>query len=387
MNYRSFPKIPDVQVSALGFGFMRLPTCADGSVDVEATRSLVKTAYENGINYYDTAWVYHGGESEKVLGRILEEEGLRDKVYVATKMPCWDIKVYDDFERILDAQLEKLRTDHIDFYLMHAMHKARWEEMMEKGAIKFLEKAKADGKIRHIGFSFHDSIDAFKFIVDSYAGWEFCQIQYNYLDDDGEKTRANPGKQALEYAAAHEIGVVIMEPLRGGMLANPPKGITDIFKDAPVPRLPAEWGLKFIWERQEVTCVLSGMNEMTQVLSNCAFASNSHPNSMPAKEMDVVMQAKKWFEDRIKVPCTGCSYCMPCPKGVDIPAVFREYNGMSMRGAYETTDRALSTGYANMVKGGHGQDKCVRCGLCMKHCPQGIQIPDRLKEADTAMTV
>ena len=383
MNYRHFPLIDDCKISALGFGCMRLPLVSGTQdIDKEKTRELIKAAYNEGINYYDTAWPYHHGTSEEVLGSILVEENLRDKVYIADKCPVWEIKQESDFDRILDEQLRRLKTDHIDFYLLHAMHESSWEDMKKLHATSFLERAKKLGKIRHIGFSFHDSLDVFKKMIDEYKGWEFCQIQYNYLDDDGEKQTSNPGKQALAYAAKREIGVIIMEPLRGGLLANPPKGVRDIFAAAETPRLPAEWGLRFVWESQEVVTALSGMNDMTQVLVNCATASAAFPNSLPQKQLAVIAQAKNWFESRIKVPCTGCKYCMPCPMGVDIPEVFSAYNDASMKGAFEEdAPKMVSAHYLELVKSGKGVDKCVKCGACAAKCPQHIDIPNILATA------
>jgi len=387
MNYRHFPLIDDCKISALGFGCMRLPLVqGTKDIDKEKTRELIKTAYNEGVNYYDTAWPYHHGTSEEVLGSILAEENLRDSVYIADKCPVWEIKEESDFDKILDEQLRRLKTDHIDFYMLHAMGANQWENMKKLHATSFLERAKKLGKIRHIGFSFHDSLDVFKKMIDEYAGWEFCQIQYNYLDDDGEKQTANPGKQALAYAAKHEIGVIAMEPLRGGLLANPPKGVRDIFAAAETPRLPAEWGLRFVWESQEIVTALSGMNDITQVLVNCATASASFPNSLPQKQLAVVKQAKDWFKSRIKVPCTHCNYCMPCPQGVSIPDIFWGYNDSSMRGAFEEgVPKTVVADYLEMVKEGKGADKCVGCGLCATKCPQHIQIPERLKEAHEKM--
>jgi predicted aldo/keto reductase-like oxidoreductase len=383
MNYRHFPLIDDCKISALGFGCMRFPLVpGTEDIDKEKTRELIKAAYNEGVNYYDTAWPYHHGTSEEVLGSILQEENLRDKVYIADKCPVWEIKEEADFDRILDEQLRRLKTDHIDFYLLHAMNASSWENMKKLHATSFLERAKKLGKIKHIGFSFHDSLDVFKKMIDEYAGWEFCQVQYNYLDDDGEQQTSNPGKQALAYAAKHEIGVIVMEPLRGGLLANPPKGVRDIFAAAETPRLPAEWGLRFVWESQEVVTALSGMNDMTQVLVNCATASTAFPNSLPQKQLAVVKQAKDWFESRIKVPCTHCNYCMPCPQGVSIPDVFSEYNDASLRGAFEEgAPKTVSADYIKLKKEGKGADKCVSCGLCATKCPQHIKIPDVLKEA------
>lgn len=386
MNYRTFPKIDDCKISCLGFGLMRLPLLPNSQeIDKEKTRNLVKLAIDQGINYFDTAYPYHQKKSEIVFGEIVKEENLRDKIYIADKMPVWEVQKEEDFYRILDEQLSKLQTDYIDFYLLHAMNKERWEKVKSLNGIKFLENAKAQGKIKHIGFSFHDNIDAFKKIVDDYEGFEFCQIQYNYIDEDGEKRTQNPGWQGLKYAGQKELGVIIMEPLRGGLLANPPEQIRDIFASAEVPRLPAEWALRYIWESQEVVTALSGMNSEDQVMVNCAVASTAFPNSMPNSQIEVIKKAQKWFDSKIKVPCTGCRYCVPCPKGVSIPEIFDQYNTASMRGLLEDDKNILYTEYKNLVERNQGANQCVNCGACVKQCPQHIEIPLKIKEAHSKL--
>lgn len=386
MNYRTFPKIDDCKISCLGFGLMRLPLLPNSQeIDKEKTRNLVKLAIDQGINYFDTAYPYHQKKSEIVFGKIVKEENLRDKIYIADKMPVWEVQKEEDFYRILDEQLSKLQTDYIDFYLLHAMNKERWEKVKSLNGIKFLENAKAQGKIKHIGFSFHDNIDAFKKIVDDYEGFEFCQIQYNYIDEDGEKRTQNPGWQGLKYAGQKELGVIIMEPLRGGLLANPPEQIRDIFASAEVPRLPAEWALRYIWESQEVVTALSGMNSEDQVMVNCAVASTAFPNSMPNSQIEVIKKAQNWFDSKIKVPCTGCRYCVPCPKGVSIPEIFDQYNTASMRGLLEDDKNILYTEYKNLVDRNQGANQCVNCGACVKQCPQHIEIPLKIKEAHSKL--
>ena len=365
---------------------MRLPLLPNSQeIDKEKTRSLVKLAIEQGINYFDTAYPYHQKKSEIVFGEIVKEENIRDKIYIADKMPIWEVQKEEDFYRILDEQLAKLQTDYIDFYLLHAMHKDAWEKVKNLKGLKFLEKAKAEGKIRHIGFSFHDSIDVFKQICDEYDGFEFCQIQYNYIDEDGEKRTQNPGWQGLKYAAKKELGVIIMEPLRGGLLANPPVGVRNIFAEAEVPRLPAEWALRFIWENQEVVTALSGMNSEDQVMVNCAVASTAFPNSMPTSQMEVIKKAQNWFDSKIKVPCTGCKYCLPCPKGVEIPSIFDHFNTASMRGLLEEKETILFTDYKNMVDRNQGANQCVNCGACVSKCPQHIDIPTMIQEAHKSL--
>ena len=382
MNYRTFPKIDDCKISAIGFGLMRLPVLSDSQkIDKEKTRELVKLAINQGINYFDTAYPYHNGESEVVFGEIVKEEQLRDKIYIADKMPIWNVEKEEDFYKILDEQLNKLQTEYIDFYLLHALNKDSWEKVKKLNGLTFLEKAKAEGKIKHIGFSFHDNLETFKKIVDEYDNFEFCQIQYNYIDEDTEKRPQNPGWQGLKYAGKKELGVIIMEPLRGGLLANPPAGVRDIFANAEIPRLPAEWALRFIWENQEVVTALSGMNSLDQVMVNCAVASTAFPNSMPSSQMEVVKKAQAWFESKIKVPCTGCRYCVPCPKAVSIPEVFDHYNMASMRGLLEDNKKTFLADYKNLVEKGNGANQCVSCGACTKLCPQHIDIPTKLKEA------
>ena len=386
MNYRTFPKIDDCKISAIGFGLMRLPLLPNSEeIDKEKTRELVKLAINQGINYFDTAYPYHNGNSETVFGEIVKEENLRDKIYIADKMPVWNVEKEEDFYKILDEQLKKLQTGYIDFYLLHALNKDSWEKVKKLNGLTFLEKAKAEGKIKHIGFSFHDNLETFKKIVDEYENFEFCQIQYNYIDEDTEKRPQNPGWQGLKYAGKKELGVIVMEPLRGGLLANPPVGVRNIFANAEVPRLPAEWAFRFVWENQEVVTALSGMNSEDQVLVNAAVASTAFPNSMPNAQIEVIKKAQAWFDSKIKVPCTGCRYRVPCPKGVSIPEIFDHYNTASMRGLLEENGKTFLTDYKKLVEENHGANQCVNCGACAKLCPQHISIPKMLKEAHNSL--
>ena len=375
MLYRSFPKMPDEKISALGFGLMRLPLKSDSSIDYEKTKELVCIALEQGVNYFDTAWPYHGGTSETVLGRILKELGVREKIYIADKLPIWDIDSKEKAASIFAKQLEKLQTDHIDFYLLHAMSKDHWEKVKKLGLLSLIDELKASGKIRHPGFSFHDTPDVFQKIVDEYPAAEFCQVQYNYLDGDIQGTAKD-----IEYAAARGIGTVVMEPLRGGLLAQPPKGINEIFASASIKRAPAEWGLGYVLQNPNIVCTLSGMGAADQMRMNCATAATVAPASMTQTELKIVESAAEWFKQRIKVPCTGCRYCMPCPKNVDIPAVFSDWNRMSMSGALEDGP-AVSENYAKIQKDGHGAELCVTCHKCETLCPQKIKIPAMLAEA------
>jgi len=362
------------RVSALGFGLMRLPV-ADEKIDREEAARQINHAVEQGVNYLDTAKPYHGGESEQFLGELLTA-GLRDKVLIATKLPPWDVETADDMERILDGQLEALQTDHIDFYLLHSLLGPFWAKLTGLNVLDFLQRARSDGRIRHAGFSFHDDLDAFKTIVDAWD-WEFCQIQYNYMD---EKVQA--GAEGLQYAAARGIDVVIMEPLRGSVLAMPfPDDI-----EAERVRLGVEWsaaqlGIRWVLDHPEVKVVLSGMNEMAHVEENLAVAAATEPGGMTQDEHAIVAAARDRLREKIAVPCTACGYCMPCPNGVNIPRVFQLYNEATMY--VPMLPRNL---YQRMTPPDEWASNCVECGKCEEHCPQGISIIEKLAEAHEFLT-
>jgi len=373
MQYRRVPKNGD-QLSALGFGAMRLPM-KRGKIDEERATRQIRFAIDSGINYIDTAVPYHMGESERFLGRALQD-GYREKVKLATKLPPWNVKTRADMDRILDIQLKKLRTDHIDYYLLHSLERTSWENLRNLGVLEFLESAKAAGKIVNYGFSFHGDRKTFREIVDAYP-WVFCQIQYNFLD---EETQA--GTEGLRYAAAKDIAVMVMEPLRGGMLAgNLPGGVERIYRDAVTKQSAAAWALRWIWNHPEVTVVLSGMNDEAQIRENIATCETALPGSMSEEDRAVVNEVAATYGRLTKVGCTGCGYCMPCPAGVNIPQCFYLYNDY-FRGGNRLFVRGF---YGMQLMGGRLGEAahaglCRNCGKCVKACPQQIAIPEELKK-------
>ena len=378
MLYRTLGKTNE-KVSALGFGCMRLPII-DGDttkIDDEKAINMIRHAIDEGVNYVDTAYPYHGtgmgsgGESEPFVGRALKD-GYREKVNLATKLPSWLIKTREDMDKYLNEQLARLQTDQIDFYLVHALNQDMWENLKKLGISEFLDSAIKDGRIRYAGFSFHDKLDVFKGIVD-YYDWSFCQIQYNYLDENFQA-----GTEGLQYAANKGLGVVIMEPLRGGKIVkNLPEAVMNTFDKAEIKKSPAEWALRWVWNHPEVSVVLSGMNIMDNVTENIKTASVAAPNSLTEKELEIMDDVKKVFKERIKVNCTACEYCMPCPVGVNIPKNFTYYNEYSLFVTPET-DKELKNRYSGL-SAQERADKCVECGKCEGHCPQAIKIRQELK--------
>ncbi|MFW6006721.1 MAG: aldo/keto reductase [Bacillota bacterium] len=378
MQYRKFKNL-GLEVSALGFGAMRLPIKGEDSknIDEEEAIKMIRHAVDSGVNYIDTAWPYHGGESEKVVGKALQD-GYRDKVNLATKF-TWPwmerelglkLKNKEDREEYLNRQLKRLQTDHIDFYLLHGLGKERWDSYKEEAdIIKWLEDKKEEGKIKHIGFSFHDDFEAFKYIIDDYDGWEFCQIQYNYLD-----TEYQAGRKGLKYAAEKDVSVVVMEPLRGGQLAeDPPEGAQEILSDPDIDRSPADLALQWLWNQPEVTTVLSGMSTMEQVEENLESADNSGVDILSKKELAKVKELARVFRGPIQ--CTACNYCMPCPNGVQIPKIFKLYNNAHVYDNYEENKERYFEIDEEKRAGA-----CVNCGVCEEACPQNLGIMSLLKK-------
>jgi len=364
------------QISILGYGCMRF-TEKGGKVDLDKATSEIKAAFDLGVNYFDTAYSYKG--NEVALGEILKRLGIRDKINIATKMPQYLVKKSEDFDRFFDEELRRLQTDHVDYYLIHMLTDlSQWERMCELGIVDWIKDRKERGQIRQIGFSYHGNPEMFLKIVDAYE-WEFCQIQYNYLDEN-----AQAGRVGLMHANSKGLPVIIMEPLRGGRLVNNlPKAAVKAFNEAGVKRSPQEWGLKWLWDQEEVTCVLSGMNDMTQITENCKWASESEPGCFSTEDHAVIKEVVRAISEREKVPCTACRYCMPCPMGVDIPTIFAAYN------RFYTDSKFIGLkDYCTVTvlrEDSPGPVKCIGCNKCVSHCPQHINIPVELKKARRTM--
>ena len=360
------------QISILGYGCMRFTT-KGMKIDLEKTEKEILAAYNAGVNYYDTAYIYPG--SEAALGEILEKNNIREKVNIATKLPHNLIKDETSMDKYFDEELKRLRTDHVDYYLMHMLNDIKsWERLKELGIEEWINDKKAKGQIRQIGFSYHGNSDMFCKIVDSYE-WDFCQIQYNYLDEHSQA-----GRTGLNHAAAKGIPVVIMEPLRGGRLVNNlPEKAQKLFEKYEVKRTPAEWAFRWLWNQKEVTCVLSGMNSMEMVEENVKTASTAEVGELTQKDEELLKQVVEAINGKMKVPCTGCRYCMPCPQKVDIPGTFSAYNKKYTDGKFIALKEYLMC--TAMRKDSTAASNCIECGKCEQHCPQGIEIRKELKNA------
>jgi predicted aldo/keto reductase-like oxidoreductase len=376
MQYRPFGKL-NQHISALGFGCMRLPVLDgdSGKIDEPEAIRMIRHAIDSGVNYLDTAYGYHRTNSERVVGKALQD-GYRAKVNLATKMPCWAVKEAADFDRLFNEQLEKLQTDHVDFYLLHAVNDQRWQAISALGYADWLEKQRAEGRIRYVGFSFHDTLEVFKKIVDANPHWDFCQIQYNYMDVNNQA-----GTAGLNYAAARGMGVVVMEPLLGGRLVNPPEPVQEIWDSAPTRRSPADWALQWLWNQPDVSVVLSGMSTFQQVEQNLASANRSAMKQLTATEMALVERVRAKYQEICPVPCTHCDYCQPCPNQVNIPRIFELYNQASMYNILPHSRRE----YANMPMETRA-DMCVTCQECEEKCPQHIAISSLMPVVHTALS-
>ena len=378
MLYRTVEKTGD-RLSILGFGCMRLPQKrgqpGSGRIDEDRARKQIRHAIDQGVNYIDTAMPYHAGGSEPFLGRTLSD-GYREKVKLATKLPPWSVKSRGDMDQLLRAQTDHLKTDHIDYYLLHALERRSWEKLKRLGVLEFLDQAKRDGLILNAGFSFHGDPDVFKEIVDAYD-WTFCQIQYNYLDEQNQA-----GTEGLRYASERRLAVMVMEPLRGGNLARPaPLRIQALWDQAETKRTPAEWALRWVWNHPEVTVVLSGMNNERHIEENLRIAGEGYPESLTDGELHLVEKVEETYRGLTKAACTGCRYCMPCPSGVDIPLCFELYNRKHL---FDDTKWANIV-YLTRLAGGEGEapslaSLCEHCGKCEKACPQHLPIQSLLED-------
>lgn len=376
MKYRKFPGT-DITASTLGFGCMRFPMFEDQTVDRAQATAMLRHAIDSGVNYIDTAYVYHQGTSEEIVGEALEG-GWRERVTLVTKLPVWKVEKYEDMERILDEQLTRLRTDHVDFYLLHSLDGESYKKIRALGALRFLDDMQKKGKIRYPGFSFHDDVKAFAEIAGDYP-WKLIQVQMNLLDEFNQATY----KGVQDYAASRGIGVVVMEPLRGGALARAaPVEVQALYDAAPVSRSSVEWAFRWLIDKPEFVTILSGMSTMEQIDDNLRIFDQAEAGCLTDDERNMLSGVRKAYEARIRVGCTGCEYCQPCPRGVKIPKIFGGYDKACMFGAASD----FAPHYISLTEKGCGADQCVECGACEAHCPQHIKIRSWLKTIHEGMS-
>jgi predicted aldo/keto reductase-like oxidoreductase len=373
MKYRRFGKL-DWEASVLGFGAMRLPVIGDdfAKIDEPEAIKMIRYAIDHGVNYVDTAYPYHRGNSEILLGKALQD-GYRQRTRLATKMPTWLIHSRNDMDKCLDEQLVRLKTDHVDFYLLHGMTKERWQNLAKLDVFRWAEEKMDEKKFDYLGFSFHDEYSEFKKIVDAYDRWALCQILYNYMDAEYQA-----GTRGLRYAASKGLAVVVMEPIAGGRLAvQPHVEIEAVWNEADKKRKPAEWALLWVWNHPEVSVVLSGMSTIDQVKENVRTASISKPGILSKKELNLYNRVAEKYKQLGFVQCTECRYCQPCPNGVDIPRIIRLYNEFYMKNRDEKT----KSKYRKEIAPGSTAKKCTKCGNCEKLCPQHLPIKEIMNRA------
>lgn len=370
MNMRKIEKL-GIELSGFGLGCMRFPMTKDENgkdvVNESISTEIIRTAIDGGVNYIDTAYVYSNGLNEEYVGKALLD-GYREKVYLATKLPVWNCHCKEDMYKLFEEQCTRLKTDHIDFYLVHSLDRQKWDKCVEWGIKDFLDDLKAKGRISYACFSFHDNYDAFEHIINDYD-WDMCQIQFNYMDVENQA-----GLKGLKLAGSKGIPVVIMEGLLGGKLANVPDEVKELFATYDKDRSAAEWAFRWLCNFPEVATVLSGTSNVEQTLDNLRIFDGASVGCMSEKELEIVAKARELYRKRIKVDCTGCAYCMPCPADVNIPKVFAMWNNSYKYGWKDHH-------YYGLKNEGHGADKCVSCGKCMEVCPQQLKIPELLAEA------
>jgi predicted aldo/keto reductase-like oxidoreductase len=372
MKYRKFGKL-NWQVSVLGFGVMRLPVINNDQAQINEPEALkmIRYAIDNGLNYLDTGYFYHNGQSEVIVGKALKGT-YKDKAKVAVKMPCVAVKSAADFDRLFEEQQKRLDMSKIDFYLLHGLGAISWHKMRDLGIIKWAEKKMAQGCFDHFAFSFHDEYPAFQEIVDGYDNWSFAQVQYNYMD-----VHRQAGMEGIKYASAKNLGIVVMEPLRGGNLAKkPPESVAKVWEDAPHRMSLAEWGLHWLWDQPEISVVLSGMSTMEQVQENITAAGRSAVGKLTREDHALLDRVREAYKNLHPIPCSGCRYCMPCPNDVAIPSIFEIYNDGV---AYNIPNRGRGR-YLDTLLDGRRGDQCVQCNICVEHCPQKIDIPEWLEK-------
>ena len=370
MQYRTFNKTGE-KISLFGFGAMRLPELPGGKVDEDEAIKMIRKAIDHGVNYIDTAYMYHDGVSEVIVGKALKD-GYREKVFLADKLPLWDVGDEKGQQTTLDEQLRRLDVEYIDMYLAHNLNTATYKLAKKFNTIDFFERKKAEGIIKHIGFSFHDSLSLFKEIIDSYP-WDFCQIQLNYMD-----IKWQAGVEGMKYAASKGIPVIVMEPLKGGLLIDSiPENVMKFWNEADIKRRPAEWALRWVANFPEVLTILNGVSSMSQLTENLLILNEASPDSMTENELDIIEKVSDIYNELTQYPCTACRYCLPCPQKIDIPMVMNLYNEWFL---FAQNDKTIPS-YKSMFIPGRTASDCTECKTCEERCPQHLNISEMMNKA------